>query len=72
MADLQTMRAQLDGLLAMRWRGVRETMIEGRRVSYASDAELAVAIADLERRIAVAEGNGRRGRVLRPYAVKDL
>ena len=72
MADLQTMRAQLDGLLAMRWRGVRETVIEGRRVSYASDAELAEAIADLERRIVMAEAGGRRGRVLRPYAVKDL
>ncbi len=63
MADLQTMRTQLDGLLAMRWRGVRETMIEGRRVSY---AELAEAIADLERRIAMAEAGGRCGRVLRP------
>jgi hypothetical protein len=72
MADLQTMRAQLDGLLAMRWRGVRETVIEGRRVSYASDGELAAAIADLERRIAAAEPGGRRPRVLRPYAVKDL
>ena len=72
MADLQTMRAQLDGLLAMRWRGVRETVIEGRRVSYASDAELAGAIADLERRIAAAETGAHRHRVARPHAVKDL
>jgi len=72
MADLQTMRAQLDGLLAMRWRGVRETVIEGRRVSYASDAELAAAIADLERRIAAAGPGPRRRRVARPHAVKDL
>jgi hypothetical protein len=39
-------------------------------VTYGSDAELAAAIADIERRIAVLEKTSRR--VLRPFAVKDL
>ena len=38
MADLKTMRAQLDGMLAMRGRGVRETMIGGRRVTASGTA----------------------------------
>jgi hypothetical protein len=55
----------------MRFRGVRETMIDGKRVSYASDAELASAISDAEKRLAQAEGKGRP-KALRTYAVKDL
>lgn len=72
MADLEVMRARLGALLQMRWRGVRETTVEGKRVSYASDRELADAIADLERRIAEAESGGRGRRFLRLWAGKDL
>ena len=57
-------------LLAARYSGTRSVSHEGRTVSYGSDAELAPAIADAERRIARATGGP--GRVLRPHAVKDL
>ena len=67
----QQMRTRLRALLDARWRGVRETVIEGRRVSYATDAELVSAITDLEQRLARLEGRKRR-RVIRPYGVKDI
>ncbi len=41
-------------LLQARYAGVRTVEIEGRRVFYATDAEMASALADLGRRIAVA------------------
>jgi phage terminase large subunit GpA-like protein len=41
-----------------------------RQLTYGSDAELAAAASDIERRIAALEKPGRS--VLRPYAVKDL
>ena len=50
---LEEMTAQRDALLAARFRGVRTVEIDGRRVTYASDAEMAAAITDLERRIAL-------------------
>ena len=46
------MIAQRDALLAARFRGVRTVEIEGRRVTFATDAEMAAAITDLERRVA--------------------
>jgi hypothetical protein len=49
---LEELTAQRDALLAARFRGVRTVEIDGRRVTYASDTELAAAITDLERRIA--------------------
>jgi hypothetical protein len=61
---LQEMTTQRDALLAARFRGVRTVEIDGRRVTYASDAELAVAITDLERRIAAAEEGGVKRRIL--------
>jgi hypothetical protein len=60
----EEMIAQRDALLAARWRGVRSVDVEGRRVSYASDAEMAAALADLERRIALLDETGRRRRIL--------
>lgn len=68
---VEQLKQRLAALQDARWRGVRETTIEGRRVGYASDAEMVAAIADLEARIAQSEGRRRR-RVVRPYAVKDL
>jgi phage FluMu protein gp41 len=61
---LKELTAQRDALLAARFRGVRTVEIDGRRVTYASDAEMAAAITDLERRIAAAEARGRKRRIL--------
>lgn len=41
-----------DALVRARASGVRVTVYEGKRLEYGSDAELASAIADLDRRIA--------------------
>ena len=61
---LEEMTAQREALLAARFRGVRTVEIDGRRVSYATDAEMAAAITDLERRIDGAQEGGRRRRIL--------
>jgi hypothetical protein len=61
---LEEMTAQRDALLEARYRGLRTVEIEGRRVTYASDTEMAAAITDLERRIAAAEEGGRKRRIL--------
>ncbi|ABA81387.1 hypothetical protein GQF56_15480 [Rhodobacter sphaeroides] len=67
---LDDMERRLTGLLDIRHRGVRSGSVGSERVEYQSDADLARAIADLERRIAKARKTARR--VIRPYAVKDL
>jgi hypothetical protein len=69
---LEEMKALLSALLGMRFGGVRSITYEGRQISYASDAELAAAIQDLERRIAAADTTKSRSRVSRPFASKDL
>lgn len=70
---LEEMQALLSALLGMRFAGVRSVTYDGRQISYASDAELAAAIQDLERRIAAATDTTRsRSRVSRPFASKDL
>lgn len=56
--------AQREALLTARYRGIRTVETEGRRVTYATDAEMAAAITDLERRIAAAGDGGRRRRIL--------
>ncbi|MCB1380331.1 MAG: hypothetical protein KDK89_18475 [Alphaproteobacteria bacterium] len=61
---LDEMTAQRDALLKARFRGVRTVEYDGKRVTYASDAELAAAITDVERRIASADEGGRRRRIL--------
>ncbi len=61
---LEEMTTQRDALLAARYRGLRTVEIEGRRVTYATDAEMAAAVTDLERRIAAAQQGGRRRRIL--------
>ena len=68
--DLERMRALLAALQEARYAGVRSVSYDGKTVNYGSDAELAAAIGDIERRIAKLERGA--GRVLRPYAVKDL
>ncbi len=61
---LDEMTAQRDVLLAARLRGVRTVEIDGRRVVYATDTEMAAAITDVERRMALAGSDGRRRRIL--------
>lgn len=61
---IEEMTAQRDALLAARYRGLRTVEIDGRRVTYATDAEMAAAITDLERRIALTGKDGRRRRIL--------
>lgn len=68
---LEDMIARRDALLAARWRGVRTVEVEGRRITYASDAELAAALGDLERRIAEHQA-GARLRIVRTAASKGL
>jgi hypothetical protein len=62
MTDLAQLGAWRDALLQARYAGVRTVEVEGRRVSYATDAEMATALADLERRIAAAQ-SGRASQV---------
>jgi hypothetical protein len=54
MTDVAQLSEWRDALMAARYRGVRTVEYEGRRVTYATDAELATALADLERRITAA------------------
>ena len=49
LAELETMR---DELVKARSRGVRMLQVNGERVEYKTDAELAAAFADLDRQIA--------------------
>ena len=67
---LDDLKARHSALLAARYSGTRLVSYDGKSINYGSDAELAAAIADLERRIASLERTSRR--VLRPFAVKDL
>jgi len=67
---LDELKARHAALLAERYSGTRSVSYDGKSITYGSDAELAAAISDVERRIAKLERGA--GRVLRPYAVKDL
>jgi len=69
---LAEMQAQLDALLAARFRGVRSTSYDGKTVTYGSDAEMAKAISDLEARIAAAGSANANRRVTRVTASKGL
>lgn len=52
MADLAQLTTWRDALMAARYRGVRTVEHDGKRVTYASDGEMAAALADLNRQIA--------------------
>ena len=58
MADLAQLTAWRDALMEARYKGVRTVEYDGRRVTFATDTEMATALADLERRIA-GTGEGR-------------
>jgi hypothetical protein len=60
----EQMIAQRDALLAARYRGVRTVETDGHRVTYATDAEMATALADIDRRISALSEDGRRRRIL--------
>jgi hypothetical protein len=59
----EELTSQREALLAARYRGVRTVEVDGRRVTYATDNEMATAISDLERRIAAAQEGGRKRRI---------
>jgi hypothetical protein len=67
---LDELKLRHSALLAARYSGPRSVSYYGKTVNYGTDAELAAAIGDVERRIAKLERGA--GRVLRPFAVKDL
>ena len=69
---LDEMKAQRDALRAARWRGVRSVSVDGREVTYKTDAEMANALDDLDRRIAAEERGGARSRRLYARASKGL
>ena len=67
---IDDLKSRHSALLTARYSGTRSVSYDGKTVNYGSDAELAAAIGDIERRIAKLERISHR--VLRPYAVKDL
>ena len=52
MANLPELARWRDALMAARYQGVRTVEYDGKRVTYATDTEMANALAALERRIA--------------------
>jgi len=60
--ELNRMRTLLAALQEARYAGVRSVSYDGRTITYGSDIELANAITDLESRIAIESGTGRRRR----------
>jgi hypothetical protein len=67
---LDELKLRHNALLAARYSGTRSVSYDGKTVNYGTDAELAAAIGDVERRVAKLERGA--GRILRPNAVKDL
>lgn len=58
MTDTTQLTQWRDALMAARYKGVRTVEYDGKRVTYATDAEMANALADLDRKIA-STGNSR-------------
>jgi len=52
MTDTAQLTQWRDALMAARYKGMRTVEYDGKRVTYATDTEMANALADLERRIA--------------------
>ena len=51
MADLAQLTAWRDALMAARYQGVRTVEYDGKRITYATDSEMAAALGDLNRQI---------------------
>lgn len=49
MSELAQLTGWRDALMAARYRGVRTVEYDGKRVTYATDGEMAAALADLDR-----------------------
>jgi hypothetical protein len=67
---LDELKLRHSALLAARYSGTRSVSYDGKTVNYGTDAELAAAIFDAERRMAKLERGAER--ILRPIAVKDM
>ena len=67
---IEELKLRHSALLSARYSGTRSVSYDGKTVTYGTDAELAAAIGDIERRIA--KGERGAGRILRAFAVKDL
>ena len=67
---LDDLKSHHSALLAARYSGTRSVSYDGKTLTYGTDAELAAAVFDIERRIAKAERGP--GRISRRHAVKDL
>jgi hypothetical protein len=52
MTDTTQLIQWRDALMAARYKGVRTVEYDGKRVTYVTDAEMANALADLDRKIA--------------------
>jgi hypothetical protein len=52
MTDTIQLTQWRDALMAARYKGVRTVEYDGKRVTYATDTEMANALADLDRKIA--------------------
>lgn len=62
--DASELTALRDALIRARAQGVRVVSYDGKRVEYASDAEMATALADLERRLRGASSTPQSVRIL--------
>lgn len=69
MDDLAQLNAWRDALIAARYQGIRTVEYDGKRMTYASDGEMAAALADLKRQIA---GATERISVVRIQSSKGL
>ena len=69
MASLAQLTAWRDALMAARYQGVRTVEYDGKRITYASDGEMAAALADLNRQIT---GTTARVSVVRIQSSKGL
>lgn len=74
MATLQDLEAQLEALRVVRAGGEKRIRYRGpdseREVEFKTDAEIAAAIADLERRIGAAQGS--KANTIRIFSSKGL
>jgi hypothetical protein len=70
MADLAQLTAWRDALMAARYQGVRTVEYDGKRVTYATDAEMAAALGDLNRQMSAT--GPQRISVVRIQSTKGL
>ena len=69
LADLAQLTAWREALMAARYQGIRTVEYDGKRITYATDAEMAAALGDLNRQIT---GTTARIAVVRIQSSKGL